>query len=119
MTFARTQWVWMNGEVIPWSKATTHVSAHGLHYGTGVFEGIRCYATNNGPALFRVEEHLARFFASAEIHGIEIPFSSDHLTDAITRVIGKIGSTPVTLDQLLTLAAEVSACTRVNVLWKL
>ena len=59
------------------------------------------------------------FFASAEIHGIEIPFSSDHLTDAITRVIGKMGSTPVTLDQLLTLAAEVSACTRVNVLWKL
>ena len=81
----------MNGEVIPWSKATTHVSAHGLHYGTGVFEGIRCYATNNGPALFRVEEHLARFFASAEIHGIEIPFSSDHLTEAITRVIRENG----------------------------
>ncbi len=87
MTFERTRWVWMNGEVIPWSKATTHVSAHGLHYGTGVFEGIRCYATNNGPALFRVEEHLTRFFASAEIHGIEIPFSADHLTEAITRVI--------------------------------
>ena len=77
----------MNGEVIPWSKATTHVSAHGLHYGTGVFEGIRCYATSTGPALFRVEEHLARFFASAEIHGIEIPFSSDRLTEAIKRVI--------------------------------
>lgn len=91
MTFERTHWVWMNGEVIPWSKATTHVSAHGLHYGTGVFEGIRCYSTNNGPALFRVEEHLARFFASAEIHGIEIPFSSDHLTEAITRVIRENG----------------------------
>lgn len=81
----------MNGEVIPWSKATTHVSAHGLHYGTGVFEGIRCYATNNGPALFRVEEHLARFFASAEIHGIEIPFSSGDLTEGITRVIRENG----------------------------
>ena len=91
MTFEQTQWVWMNGEVIPWSKATTHVSAHGLHYGTGVFEGIRCYATNNGPAVFRVEEHLARFFASAEIHGIEIPFSSDQLTDAITGVIRENG----------------------------
>ena len=87
MTFEQTQWVWMNGEMIPWSKATTHVSAHGLHYGTGVFEGIRCYATSNGPALFRIEEHLARFFASAEIHGIEIPFSSPDLIDAITRVI--------------------------------
>ena len=91
VTFERTQWVWMNGEVIPWSKATTHVSAHGLHYGTGVFEGIRCYATNNGPALFRVEEHLARFFSSAEIHGIEIPFSSNDLIEAITRVIRKNG----------------------------
>ena len=91
MTFERTQWVWMNGEVIPWSKATTHVSAHGLHYGTGVFEGIRCYATSNGPALFRLEEHLARFFASAEIHGIDIPYSSDELTEAITRVIRENG----------------------------
>ncbi len=81
----------MNGEVIPWSKATTHVSAHGLHYGTGVFEGIRCYATHNGPALFRVEEHIARFFASAEIHGIEIPFSSEDLTEGITRVIRENG----------------------------
>lgn len=81
----------MNGEVIPWSKATTHVSAHGLHYGTGVFEGIRCYATDNAPALFRVEEHLARFFASAEIHGIEIPFSPDHLIEAITLVIRENG----------------------------
>jgi len=89
VTFERTHWVWMNGEVIPWSKATTHVSAHGLHYGAGVFEGIRCYATANGPALFRVEEHLARFYASAEIHGIEIPFSSDDLTGAITRIIRK------------------------------
>jgi len=79
----------MNGELIPWRNATTHVSAHGLHYGTGVFEGIRCYATDNGPALFRVEEHLARFFASAEIHGIEIPFSSDDLIEAITQVIEK------------------------------
>ena len=91
MTFERTHWVWMNGEVIPWDKATTHVSAHGLHYGTGVFEGIRCYATNIGPALFRVEEHLARFFASAAIHGIEIPFSSDDLIEAITRVIRENG----------------------------
>jgi branched-chain amino acid aminotransferase len=91
VTFERSHWVWMNGEVIPWSKATTHVSAHGLHYGTGVFEGIRCYATDNGPALFRVDEHLARFFASAEVHGIEIPFSSDDLVEAMTRVIQENG----------------------------
>jgi len=87
VTFERTQWVWMNGELVPWSKATTHVSSHALHYGTGVFEGIRCYETRNGPSLFRLEEHLKRFFASAAIHGIEIPFSMDDLTEAMVRVI--------------------------------
>jgi branched-chain amino acid aminotransferase len=87
VTFERTQWVWMNGELLPWSKATTHVSSHGLHYGTGVFEGIRCYETRNGPSLFRLEEHLQRFFASAAIHGIDIPFSMDELTEAMVTVI--------------------------------
>jgi branched-chain amino acid aminotransferase len=77
----------MNGELVPWSKATTHVSSHALHYGTGVFEGIRCYETGNGPSLFRLEEHLERFFASAAIHGIEIPFSMDDLTEAMVKVI--------------------------------
>ena len=77
----------MNGELLPWSKATTHVSSHALHYGTGVFEGIRCYETKNGPALFRLEQHLERFFASAAIHGIEIPFSTDDLTEAMVNVI--------------------------------
>jgi len=77
----------MNGELVPWSKATTHVSSHALHYGTGVFEGIRCYETRNGPSLFRLEEHLKRFFASAAIHGIEIPFSMDDLTEAMVKVI--------------------------------
>jgi branched-chain amino acid aminotransferase len=87
VTFERSKWVWKDGELIPWSEATTHVSAHSLHYGSGVFEGIRSYATQNGPAVFRLEEHLDRFFASAEIHGIEIPFSPESLTDAIAQVI--------------------------------
>jgi branched-chain amino acid aminotransferase len=77
----------MNGELIPWSNATTHVSSHALHYGSGVFEGIRCYATINGPAVFRLDEHLERFYASAEIHGIEIPYSLEGLTEAIAQVI--------------------------------
>jgi branched-chain amino acid aminotransferase len=77
----------MNGELIPWSEATTHVSSHALHYGSGVFEGIRCYSTDQGPAIFRLGEHLERFFASAAVHGLEIPFSQDGLTDAIAQVI--------------------------------
>ena len=88
MSFDGIQWIWKNGKVIPWAEATVHVSAHALHYGSGVFEGIRCYETEIGPAVFRLPEHLERFFASAAIYGIVIPYSRDQLTDAITELIG-------------------------------
>ena len=61
MSFQDVKWIWKNGEVVPWADATVHVSAHALHYGSGVFEGIRCYETDLGPALFRLSEHLERF----------------------------------------------------------
>jgi len=67
----------MNGQVIPWRNATTHVSTHALHYGSGIFEGIRCYETAAGPAVFRLDAHLDRFYASAEIYGIVIPYSRE------------------------------------------
>ena len=88
MSFDGIQWIWKNGKVIPWADATVHVSAHGLHYGSGVFEGIRCYETESGPAVFRLPEHLERFFTSAAVYGIVIPYSRDQLTDAITELIG-------------------------------
>ena len=87
MTFDKTNWVWMNGEMVPWSGATIHVSAHTLHYGSGVFEGVRCYQTKNGAAVFRLPEHLDRLFASAEAYGIEIPYSKIDLSDAICETI--------------------------------
>ncbi len=65
MTFDQTNWVWMNGEVVPWAGATIHVSAHTLHYGSGVFEGMRCYETEEGPAVFRMDAHLDRLGAAA------------------------------------------------------
>jgi len=77
----------MNGEMVPWSGATIHVSAHTLHYGSGVFEGVRCYQTQNGSAVFRLPEHLDRLFASAEAYGIEIPYSKMELSDAICETI--------------------------------
>src|SRR5215471_12078797 len=77
----------MNGEVVPWSGATIHVSAHTLHYGSGVFEGLRCYETQDGAAVFRLPEHLDRFFASAEAYDIEIPYSKNELTHAICETI--------------------------------
>ena len=83
MSFQDVKWIWKNGEVVPWADATVHVSAHALHYGSGVFEGIRCYET----ALFRLPEHLERFYASAEVYGLQIPHSAEQLTTAICELI--------------------------------
>jgi len=87
MPFEQTKWVWMNGDLIQWTSATVHVSAHALHYGSGVFEGLRCYETVNGPAVFRMEAHLERFFASAKVYGIEMPYTTNDLGEAIRTVI--------------------------------
>lgn len=87
MSFQDVKWIWKNGEVVPWADATVHVSAHGLHYGSGVFEGIRCYETLNGPAIFRLREHLERFHQSAAAYNFEIPYSTAELTDAICELI--------------------------------
>jgi branched-chain amino acid aminotransferase len=71
--------IWMNGELVDWSDATVHVGAHGLHYGSGVFEGIRCYETDAGPAVFRLTDHLKRFHQSADLLHMEIPYSVEEL----------------------------------------
>jgi branched-chain amino acid aminotransferase len=87
MTFDQSKWVWMNGSFIPWADATTHVSAHALHYGSGVFEGMRCYSTDDGPALFRLDAHLNRFYTSAQVYGLEIPFERSALANSIVELI--------------------------------
>ena len=79
--------VWLDGEFVDWEDATIHVLTHGLHYGTGIFEGIRCYDTEHGPALFRWEAHLDRFFASGRPYDMEIPFDREELTEATTELI--------------------------------
>lgn len=87
MSFENIKWIWKNGEVIPWAEATVHVSAHGLHYGSGVFEGIRCYDTASGPVIFRLAEHLERFRGSAAVYNFNIPYSAEQLTDAICHLV--------------------------------
>ncbi|MGH2693256.1 MAG: branched-chain amino acid transaminase [Actinomycetota bacterium] len=79
--------VWINGELVDWEDATTHVLTHALHYGTGVFEGIRCYETPRGPAVFRLRDHLTRMERSATIFLMEIPFPIDELVDATHELI--------------------------------
>jgi branched-chain amino acid aminotransferase len=87
MSFEQSKWVWMNGDLVLWAEANVHVSAHALHYGSGVFEGLRCYETTDGPAVFRMEAHLERLFASAEVYGIEIPYTLDEFAEAVRSVI--------------------------------
>ena len=80
--------IWMNGELVDWADATVHVGVHGLHYGSGVFEGIRAYSTDRGPAVFRLEEHLERLHNSAKLLYLEIPYSVDELRAATWDLIG-------------------------------
>ena len=79
--------VWSNGELVPWAEATVHVSAHALHYGSSVFEGIRAYATPQGPAVFCLDEHVQRLFNSAKIFKMEVPFTRDEISTAIKDTI--------------------------------
>ena len=79
--------MWHNGEIIPWEKGTTHVMSHGLHYGSGVFEGIKCYKSDEGPVLFRLEDHIKRLYDSAKIHKIIIPYSINELVKACKELI--------------------------------
>jgi branched-chain amino acid aminotransferase len=83
--------IWMNGELVDWSDAKVHVGAHGLHYGSGVFEGIRCYETDNGPAVFRLTDHLERLGQSARLLQMELPHSVDELRRACHELIGENG----------------------------
>ena len=79
--------IWMDGNLLEWSDAKVHVLTHTLHYGTGVFEGVRAYETSNGPAIFRLEDHTNRLFESAKLIGMTIPFSASELNAAQTEVV--------------------------------
>lgn len=79
--------IWLNGELVEWDQAKIHVLTHGLHYGTGVFEGIRCYETNEGTIIFRMQEHVKRLFNSAKIYMMEIPYGFDDICDAIISTV--------------------------------
>src|SRR5881409_3578466 len=81
----------MNGELVDWADATVHVGTHGLHYGTGVFEGIRCYETDKGPAVFRLTDHLQRLHNSAKLLYMELPYSTEELHAACMELIGVNG----------------------------
>src|ERR1700755_620179 len=78
----RDGWIWYDGKMVPWRDATTHVLTHTLHYGMGVFEGVRAYETAEGPAIFRLRDHTDRLFRSAQIFRMKIPCDKDTLDAA-------------------------------------
>jgi len=79
--------IWMDGEMVPWRDAKVHVLTHSLHYGLGVFEGVRAYQSEQGTAIFRLHDHTNRFFRSAHILGMDMPYDADTLNDAQKQVI--------------------------------
>jgi len=83
----RDGFIWYDGKLVPWREATTHVLTHSLHYGMGVFEGVRAYKTGGGTAIFRLKEHTDRLFNSAHIFGMKMPFSREQLMEAQLEVI--------------------------------
>ncbi|MFI5123113.1 MAG: branched-chain amino acid transaminase, partial [Vicinamibacteria bacterium] len=87
----KSEWIWMNGEFVAWEDAQVHVLSHGLHYGTGVFEGIRCYETDRGPAVFRHREHLQRLADSAELYHLHLPYEPDQIREATHELIRRNG----------------------------
>jgi branched-chain amino acid aminotransferase len=87
MGFTPTESIWFNGRLVPWAEAKVHVLAHGLQYGTGVFEGMKSYPTSDGPAIFRLDAHLERFYKSAELYDLAIPYTPETLTEASLDVV--------------------------------
>ncbi len=91
MPITPTSKIWMNGDLVDWDQAQVHVLTHTLHYGTGVFEGIRAYETARGPAMFRLTEHIERLFRSAHILGMDIPYTVAELVAACKATVASTG----------------------------
>ena len=87
MGFPGTGKIWMNGSFVNWNDAKIHIASHVIHYGSGVFEGARCYDTRQGPACFRLDAHVRRLVDSAKIYRMEVPYSYEQLTDAVLETI--------------------------------
>jgi branched-chain amino acid aminotransferase len=91
MPLTPTPKVWMNGSLVEWDNATVHIGTHTLHYGTGIYEGLRVYATADGPGVFRLTPHIERFYRSAKILNMPIPYSVPEIVEACLDVVRSTG----------------------------
>jgi hypothetical protein len=87
---AEVEKIWMDGELVDWADAKIHVLSHALHYGSGVFEGIRAYETSRGPAVWHLEEHLERLFRSAKLYHMDLPYSRDERAHQLLRAADRV-----------------------------
>ena len=94
MALQKTDKIWHNGKLVPWKDATLHVMAHVVHYGSSVFEGIRCYAPSSGPAIFRADDHMQRLLDSAKVYRMEVAFSRQELVSAMVELVRENGVWP-------------------------
>ena len=116
-----SQFIWMDGQMVPWDEAQVHVLSHGLHYGTGVFEGIRAYETDTGPTVFRLTEHMERLHRSATAYGIPLDWSVEELVGAARRVVSVNSLPSAYIRPLVTLGTgslslDPQPCTTVTVI---
>jgi branched-chain amino acid aminotransferase len=94
MTIEKVESIWHNGKLIPWDDATIHVMSHVIHYGSSVFEGIRCYSLPSGPAIFRANEHMERLLNSAKVYRIDVDYTRDQLVKGMLETVGSNGAWP-------------------------
>ncbi len=94
MAIQKTDKIWHNGKLINWDDATIHVMSHVVHYGSSVFEGIRCYAPPSGPAIFRADDHMQRLLDSAKVYRIDVPFTREELVKGMCETVGQNGVWP-------------------------
>ena len=94
MAIDKTENIWHNGKLIPWDDATIHVMSHVVHYGSSVFEGVRCYAPQSRPAIFRAKEHMQRLLDSAKVYRIDVDYTRDQLVNAMLETVGSNGAWP-------------------------
>ena len=86
---AESEWIWRDGEWLPWHNANVHILAHSVQFGSAVFEGVRCYPTSKGPAIFRLKEHLKRMFDSCKIYRMPMTFTPEQILQATRELVNK------------------------------
>jgi branched-chain amino acid aminotransferase len=91
MSFPTSEKIWMNGKLVPWDDARIHLGSHVIHYGSAVFEGLRCYSTPEGSAIFRLDMHTERLYNSARIYRMDVPYTADEFNQALLETVGANG----------------------------